>query len=54
MYCGGTPASGFQLSPSAPHLRRVLLFFFFFNKVQMSSALNCRECGIDLIKVSDD
>ena len=29
-------------------------FFFFFNKIQMSSALNCRECGIDLIKVPDD
>lgn len=41
MYCRGILVGRFQLSLSEPHLRRVWLFFFFFNKIQMSSAVNC-------------
>lgn len=40
MYCRGILVGRFQLSLSEPHLRRVWLFFF-FNKIQMSSAVNC-------------
>ena len=47
------PVSGFLLSPSEPHPRMVCLAFFLMT-FKMSSALNCRECGVDLIKVPDD